>query len=221
MTITESKRTTDTSTKTKQAAETSSKSSTPKTITVLRRPAVAQTSAETTTPNPDTETKPKKPTYEKRMRELAPALRLRKKLEANVKRLSKIANEIGRWQNASDLRAAATSVTTGLAAMLGVAMALPDDFKPERGRKGGARHLVPGAKAVLRPKVLAKYDGILEPEERANLEIVSVAPGGLVTVTTVSGSRLVLPRSHVAKPHGDVAAVASEPSARATANRVE
>ncbi len=200
MTIADSKRTTDTSTKTKHAAEPTSKPSTPKTVTVVRRPVSGETSAETIAPKPDAATKPKKPTtYEARMRALAPVVRLRRKLEANVKRLSKIANEVSQWQNASELRDAATSVTTALAAMMGIATALPHDFKPARVGNAGSRQLVPGSKAGLRPKVAAKYEGILEPDERENLEIVSIARGGLVSVKTVRGARVVLPRAHIAK----------------------
>lgn len=170
----------------------------PTSITLVGRPA-GQASAEGTTPKAE-DAKPKKSTYEKRMRALAPVVRLRKKLEANAKRLAKVSEELQRWANGpTELRAAATTLTTALASMLAVANALPDNFKPERERKGSARDLVPGAKAVLRAKVAARYDDIIEPDERGNLEIVSIARGGLVSVKTATGTRLVLPRSHVTK----------------------
>lgn len=204
MTITDpKKRTTETSPKAKHATEpsddtTRSKPSASKAVEVIRRPASQANPA--TAPAKADDAKPKRPTYEKRMRALAPITRLRRKLTANATRLATIHREVQRWANApAELRDAATAVTTALAAMLALATALPDDFKPARERKGGARQLVPGAKAVLRAKVAPRYDGIIGPDERENLEIVSVARGGLVSVKTVTGSHLVLPRSHVTK----------------------
>jgi hypothetical protein len=133
------------------------------------------------------------------MRALAPVVRLRRKLTANVTRLSKLSGEVQRWANApAELRDAATTVTTALAAMLTVATGLPDDFKPERERKGSARQLAIGMKVTLREKVIAKYDGIVVPEERASLGVASIGRTH-VSVKTAAGALVVLPRNHVVK----------------------
>lgn len=163
---------------------------------VVRRPAVPA-SAETTTSKPEATTKPKKPTYEARMRALAPVARLRRKLESNERRVVKLAREVRRWANAPELRDAATAVTTALTAMLAVATALPDDFKPERERKGSKRQVSIGMKVTLREKVSAKYDGILGGEERKDLEVVALTAKH-VSVKTSAGALVVLPRAHVA-----------------------
>lgn len=201
---------TNTSTKTKPATEPSepSKSNTPKiATTVVRRPAMPS-SAETTTPKPDAEvkTKPtpnaattaKAQTYERRMRELAPIVRLRRKLQATVLRFSNIAGEVKRWKNAPDLGETASKIETTLAAMLTDATTMPDSFQPERDRKGHPRQLVPGLKVLLSEKVAMKYVGILEPEAASNLEIVSVSRAH-VSVKTAAGALIVLPRGHVTR----------------------
>jgi hypothetical protein len=201
MTIADTKKRTTESPKTKHATAPNepSKSTTPTIATVVRRPAV-QTSAETTTPKPDAEVKTKNPTtYEARMRALAPVVRLRKKLTANVTRLSKLSREVQRWANApAELRDAATTVTTALAAMLTVATGLPDDFTPERGRKGSARQLTVGTKVTLREKAIEPYADVIAPEERASLEVASIGRTH-VSVKTAAGALVVLPRNHVVK----------------------
>lgn len=147
-----------------------------------------------------------KPTYQARMRALAPVVRLRKKLEATAKRFSKIANEVKRWRNAPDLREKASTVEATLAAMVGDAASLPDAFEPERERKGSARHLAAGAEVVLREKVAAKYSDLLETEPGATLEVVAVTRGH-VSVRTTAGALVVLPRAHVTRPTARSAAV--------------
>lgn len=133
------------------------------------------------------------------MRALAPIVRLQRKLANTAKRVSKVTGEVQRWANApAELRDAATTVTTALAAMLAGATALPDNFKPERERKASSRQLAVGMKVTLRDKFIAKYEGILEPEERASLEVLSISRAH-VSVRMPSGARIVLPRGHVAK----------------------
>lgn len=194
-------------------------SNAPTRTAVVRRP-IVQTSTETKTPKAGDA---KANTYEARMRALAPVVRLRKKLEANAKRLSKVSEEALSWANApSELREAATSATTALAALIAVAMALPDDFKPEGIRNGSARHLAPGSKVTIRENVSTKYDGILEPEERSTLEVVSVSSGKharVVSVRTASGLRLVLPRAHVTRgvDASGLTSASSSPSAESRA----
>ncbi len=193
------KRKTDTSTKTKHGADRTLTPSPAKNMAVIRRPTPGQTIVEIVTPSESTATaKPKKPTYEAQMRALSPAVRLRRKLANTAKRLSKISGEVRSWANAPpELRDASSTTMTMLSAMLAGAVALPDDFKPERVRKALAGQLAVGTLAALRPKVSVKYDGILDPEERQSLEIVSVALG-FVSVRTIRGACLVLPRAHVA-----------------------
>ncbi|MBN9164509.1 MAG: hypothetical protein BGO98_13650 [Myxococcales bacterium 68-20] len=140
----------------------------------------------------------KKVTYEKRMRDLAPVVRVRRKLESTVKRFTKVAAEVERWKNAPALREAATDVATSLAAMLSEATTMPDDFKPERDRKANGHQLAVGAKVTLREKFVARYEDVLGPAERTSLEVISVARGH-VSVKTSTGSRLVLPRGHVTR----------------------
>ena len=175
----------------------------PKHVTVVRRPAIANPREETTPANGAVAApKPAKLTYEKRMRELAPATRLQRKLATNARRVAKIVDEVALWTNATELRAAAGTVTEALSNMVAAAALLPDSFKPEREPKGNARRLIPGAKVVLHEAVSPKYDGILEPEEQRHLEVVSVSSGKLarvVAVKTASGVRLVLPRAHVVR----------------------
>lgn len=141
---------------------------------------------------------PEKVTYEARMR----ALTLRRKLASTAKRFANIAAEVHRWTNAPDLREAATKIEAALASMVADADTTPDSFQPERERKGSARHLAPGAKVTLREVGAPKYDGILDPHERVGLEVVSVSSvkrGRVVSAKTVSGVRLVLPRTHIAR----------------------
>lgn len=166
--------------------------------------AVLETSAETK----NASTKPKPVSYEARMRALAPAVRMRKKLAANARRLEKLTNELRRWQNASEVGSAAVAVGTAFATLIGLADGLPDDFKPTRLSRGGAGTFVPGAIVALRPKLVGKYEGILDVEDRGMLQIVSVGRGGLVSVSTSRGARLVLPRAHLV--------AASAPSSVAT-----
>jgi hypothetical protein len=200
MTADTKKSMTNTSPKTKPATEASEplKPNTPKVVTVVRRPAMPA-SAETTLQKP-AEAKPKKPTtYEARMRALAPVMRLRKKLTANVTRLSKVAREVQRWANGpAELRDAATTVTTALAAMLTVATGLPDDFMPERERKGSARQLTVGTKVTLREKAIERYADVIAPEDRATLEVASIGRTH-VFVKTAAGALVVLPRNQVVK----------------------
>ncbi|MBS2014025.1 MAG: hypothetical protein JST00_14140 [Deltaproteobacteria bacterium] len=149
-----------------------------------------------------------KPTYEARMRALAPVVRLRKKLEATAKRFSKIANEVKRWRNAPDLGAKASTVEATLAAMLGGAATLPDAFEPERERKGSARQLAAGAEVVLREKVAAKYAGLLETEPGASLEVVAVTRGH-VSVRTTAGALVVLRRAQITRASARPGAMAT------------
>lgn len=201
MTIADTKKaTTNTSPKTKHAAEPGepSKPNTPKTVSVVHRPAAVQTSADAIRPMSDASTKAKKPTYEKRMRALAPVARLRRKLDANSKRIATIHGEVQRWANAPELRDAANAVTTALASMRAVATALPDDFRPERERKGSTRQLAIGTKVSLRAKLVERYADVISPEERGSLEVVSIGRAH-VSVKTASGALVVLPPSHIVK----------------------
>ncbi|MBX3221914.1 MAG: hypothetical protein KF795_15465 [Labilithrix sp.] len=191
MAITNTKRMLDTKTKTRPIAET-----TAKIPAVMRRPDGAPPSAETK-PGSDIMSPPKQ-SYEKRMRELSPVVRLRKKLASNAKRMAKIVGEAQRWSNAPELREATASVGSALTALLAVASALPDDFKPERERHVGSRKVSVGMKVGLVEKLASKYDGVIDAEERTALEVVSLAKG-LVSVRTASGARIVLPIRHVTR----------------------
>lgn len=150
-----------------------------------------------------------KPTYEARMRALAPVVRLRKKLEATAKRFSKIANEVKRWRNTPELGEKASTVEAMLAAMVGDAATLPDAFEPERERKGSARQLVAGAEVILRERVAAKYAGLLETDQGASLEVVAVTRGH-VSVRTTAGAPVVLPRAHVTRATAGAGLVATK-----------
>lgn len=140
----------------------------------------------------------KKLTYEERMRALAPIVQVRRKVESTITRFTNIANEVRRWKNAPAIREAASKVEVALAGMLAEATTTPDTFEPERERKASAKQLTPGTKVALRDKFVARYDGVLEPAERASLEVVAIARGH-VSVKTATGARIVLPRGHVAK----------------------
>lgn len=90
----------------------------------------ARPSAEVTLAGPTM--KPKTATYEARMRQLAPIVRLRRKLEATAKRFSNVAREVKRWTNAPELAEKAASVEVTIATLVADAAALPDTFVPER-----------------------------------------------------------------------------------------
>lgn len=137
-------------------------------------------------------------TYEERMRALAPIVRVRRKAESTIKRFANLADEIRRWKNAPDLREAASKVEAALAGLLAEATTTADNFEPEKERKAGANQLKPGTRLALRDKFVARYEGVLDADERANLEVVTTARGH-VSVKTATGARIVLPRSHVAK----------------------
>ena len=140
----------------------------------------------------------KKPTYEERMRRLAPLVRVRRKVESTITRFTNLADEVRRWRNAPALGEAASKVEAALAGMLVEVTTTPDAFEPDRERKASAKQLRPGTKVALRDKFVARYDGVLDLGERASLEVVAFARGH-VSVKTATGARIVLPRGHVAK----------------------
>lgn len=140
----------------------------------------------------------KKLTYEERMRRLAPIVQVRRKVESTITRFANLADEVKRWRNAPDLREAATKVETALAGLLAEATTTADTFQPERERRVSASQLTPGEKVALREKFVARYEGVLDPAERATLEVVTTTRGH-VSVKTATGARIVLPRGHVAR----------------------
>lgn len=156
-----------------------------------------------TTP-PAEGTTPKKPTYEMRMRQLAPIVRLKKKLEATSKRFSNIASEVKRWQNALELGEQAKTVEASLAAMLHAVTTMPTEFSPARQKRGNPRQLTVGGKVALRGSVAARYAGIVEPE--VALEVVAITRAH-VSVRTAAGALVVLARAHVVRAPLPVAGV--------------
>jgi hypothetical protein len=89
-------------------------------------------------------------------------------------------------------------VETALAGLLAEATTTADTFEPEKERKASANQLKPGTRLALRDTFVARYEGILDPAERTNLEVVATARGH-VSVKTTTGARIVLPRGHLAK----------------------
>ncbi len=144
------------------------------------------------------ETTPKTSTYEARMRQLAPIVRLQKKLEATAKHFSILAREVRRWENARNLGETATKIEAAVAEMLADTMMVPDSFQPQRTRRGNHRQLTSGTKVILRERVLGKYSALLEYEAASTLEVVSVSRAN-VAVKSGSGALIVLPRAHVAR----------------------
>jgi hypothetical protein len=137
-------------------------------------------------------------TYEERMRRLTPIVQVRRKVDSTIKRFTNLADEVRRWKNAPGLHEATSKVEVALAGMLAEATTTPDTFEPERVRKAAASHLTPGTAVALRDKFVARYDGVLDPAERASLEVVAIARGH-VSVKTATGARIVLPRGHVTR----------------------
>lgn len=140
----------------------------------------------------------KKVTYEERMRRLAPIVQVRRKVESTIKRFTNIADEVRRWRNAPALGEAASKVEAALTGLLAEVTTTPDTFDPEKERRASGKQLTPGTMVALRDKFVARYDAVLEPAERASLEVVAIARGH-VSVKTVAGARIVLPRGHVQK----------------------
>lgn len=138
----------------------------------------------------------RKATYEERMRRLPPIVQVRRKLQSTITRFANLAVEVRAWRNAPDLSEAATRVEASLAGMLAEAMTTSDAFQPDKER-AAARPLPVGARVALREKFGARYEGVVDPEERASLEVVATTRGH-VSVKTATGLRLVLPRGHVA-----------------------
>jgi hypothetical protein len=141
----------------------------------------------------------KKLTYEDRMRALTPIVQVRRKVESTIMRFTNLADEVRRWKNAPALHEAASRVEAALAGMLAEATTTPDTFQPEKERKASSKQLKPGTRVILRDKFVARYDGLLEPAERASLEVVATARGH-ISVKTAMGVRIVVPRGHLVKP---------------------
>ncbi len=87
---------------------------------------------------------------------------------------------------------------------------LPADWRPTFARGGGSRPTLDvGSQIEIRPKYRKVYDGILEPEDLAALEVIAVSRGGAVVCRNAGNPRLIFPRSHVML--AEVPAVASSP----------
>lgn len=194
MAVTNPKRTLDTKTETRLIAEPTAKIP----VEIVSTPSTQTKGSSKTTTTAKT-------SYEKRMRELPPVVRLRRKLASNAKRMAKIIREAQRWTNAPKLGEQAAALGTALAAMLAVASDLPDDFKPNRERQAGSRKVSVGMKVGLVERVATRYDGMIDAEERTTLEVVSIAKG-LVSVRSACGARLVLPVRHVTRLASEVKA---------------
>jgi len=138
----------------------------------------------------------RKATYEERVRRLPPIVQVRRKLQSTITRFANLAVEVRAWRNAPDLSEAATRVEASLAGMLAEAMTTSDAFQPDKER-AASRPLPVGARVALREKFGARYEGVVDPEERASLEVVATTRGH-VSVKTATGLRLVLARGHVA-----------------------
>ncbi len=199
MSTTENAKRFGTTAKTTKQSNTAAAGSPKPEVASLDRPAHLEAPAPTlaSSAGPGQPQAPKrKATYEERMRRLPPIVQVRRKLQSTITRFANLAVEVRAWRNAPDLSEAATRVEASLAGMLAEAMTTSDAFQPDKER-AASRPLPVGARVALREKFGARYEGVVDPEERASLEVVATTRGH-VSVKTATGLRLVLARGHVA-----------------------
>ncbi len=138
----------------------------------------------------------RKPTYVERMRKLTPAARAQAKIGNTLLRFSALRDEVTGWS--PEITVAADTALAALSTLGHLLVAVPATFAPPASIRARAAKLVAGDAVTIREKRVALYMDVLP--DASELEGLTIAKIGEshVTLLSRSGSRIIVPTSHIA-----------------------
>jgi len=76
--------------------------------------------------------------------------------------------------------------------------ALPDDFSPKGAKSEGGSRIEVGGTVTVREKKRADYDGLIDAKELEGMKVLAIK-GNKALVQVASGSKIFMPKSHLAQ----------------------